>query len=363
MKSTKCNFFASCGGCSYLDLPDEQYRQKKILDVKQYLEGKKLFDVEKVNFVWIGSSSRRRIILQIDNENKLGFFAKSSQNIVEIDSCYVSDQEISRLILPLKNIVRSFENNLFTKITVTAFDNVLDVIFDCKRQLNFSQLQKIINFSKGCKINASIRIKKNLTQIFITSRSQIFYPNFKLNLVPNIFIQATKSGADEIISTIARFISANFSKKINIADIYAGFGSYSFAIVDFAKEIMAFEGAEEMVNMIKENSAANGLSAKLKSEMRDLMLFPISNKELEKFDLVIMNPPRNGATPQVKQISKSSVKSMIYISCDIKSFARDASILTESGFKIVDLVAIDQFYGSAHIELVAIFTKDLIKIR
>jgi 23S rRNA (uracil1939-C5)-methyltransferase len=142
-----------------------------------------------------------------------------------------------------------------------------------------------------------------------------------------------------------------------VADIYAGFGAYSFAIQDLVKSISAFEGDEKMVNLISKNVAANNLGNKIKPETRDLFLNPLTKKELNKFNLAIINPPRNGAAPQVSEISKSALKNLIYVSCNPESFARDATILINSGFKIVSLTALDQFHSTKHLEVVGVFQK------
>jgi 23S rRNA (uracil1939-C5)-methyltransferase len=223
--------------------------------------------------------------------------------------------------------------------------------------LGFPQTQKLTNFAKEQNLNISYRVKTHVTPIFLARKNQIFYPNFKINLDSDIFIQATKSGLQSIIKIIRNFLEQNKNIK-NIADIYAGFGAYTFAIQDLAKEISAFEGEEKMIALINKNAAANNL-AKIKSSTRDLFLDPIRASELKKFELAIINPPRNGAAPQISEISKSSLKNVIYVSCNPESFKRDAEILIDSGFKITNLTALDQFYSTKHLELVAIMQKNV----
>ena len=60
---------------------------------------------------------------------------------------------------------------------------------------------------------------------------------------------------------------------------------------------------------------------------------------------------------QILKIAKSQLKNLIYVSCNPQSFVKDAQILFDCGFKISRLTAIDQFYGSEHLELVAAFKK------
>lgn len=354
--NSRCRFFPTCGGCSYLDISDNEYQKIKIVNLEKDL-AEISTALPPLEFFSVGPHSRRKIVLQLDAKNKLGFFAKASKELVAIDVCYVAQKEISALIVPLQNIFENFEANVVTQVAVTAFDNILDVVFSCSRELNFSQIQKITAFAQAFKINVSYRLKNHVTPILVTQPNQIFYPNFKIDLSSDIFIQATKAGLHKITAIISDFVKNKFDKKIILADIYTGFGAYSFGIVELTKEIYAFEGSEEMTKLIAKNATKNGFNNRIKTEHRDLMLYPVSERELLKFDLAIINPPRNGAGPQIFKIGNSKLQNLIYVSCNPKTFARDAKILIEAGFKISQLTAIDQFYSSPHLEVVAVFER------
>lgn len=334
--------------------------QFQTLDEKSYQENKKqnletiLSDFNcEIDWIWISKASRRKVTFQIDGKNRLGFFAAKSHNLVEIDSDPLAEEKISALIPLLKNFLNRQEQNFYTQLAVTLFDNGLDVVLHGKKPINFSQEQKMMNFAKENDLNISYRYGNGVAPIFMARPNQIFYPDFKIDLTSDIFIQATKAGLENIV----KIIRSSITPGSKVADIYAGFGAYSFAIHDLAKSIFAFEGDKIMTDLIKKNATANKLSQKIKAETRDLFSDPISKRELKDFDLAIINPPRNGATPQVVEISKSTLKNLIYVSCNPQSFKRDAKILIDSGFKIKSLNAIDQFYSTEHLELVAIFQK------
>jgi 23S rRNA (uracil1939-C5)-methyltransferase len=360
-----CPYFSECGGCDFLDLSQENYRA-----VKKNILGAQF---ENADWIWVGEHSRRKIILQIGAKNQLGFFAKKSKEIAEIESCLVSEPKISALILPLKNFLKKQEQNFFTQVAITLFDNGLDVVLFAKKELNFSQSQKVFAFGQEQNLNISYSHKNQITPVFLPRKNQIFYDDFKIELSSDIFIKATKSGLEAIVKIIKNFLK-NAAVEQNhpssreaqqnpllqkgqarIADIYAGFGAYSFAISHLVKKISAFEGEEKMVDAINKNAAANNLGNKIIAQTHDLFLNPIRAKDLKNFDLAIINPPRNGAAPQVLEITKSTLKNLIYVSCNPQSFAHDAKILTDAGFKITSLTALDQFYSTKHLELVAIF--------
>ncbi|NBV06342.1 MAG: class I SAM-dependent RNA methyltransferase [Proteobacteria bacterium] len=351
-----CSYFPKCGGCDFLDLKQQDYQKLKLSILDQAFHGHNFSSTVKPDWIWIEGNSRRKIILQIGKKNQLGFFTKQSKEIVEIENCFVAEKEISKTIFLLKNFLKTQEQNIFTQLSITLFDNGLDLIFIASKEPSFTQAQKIISFAKEQNFNVSYKIKNHLTPIFLARQNQIFFTDFKISLDSEVFIQATKSGLAAIVKIIRDFLIENQNIK-NIADIYAGFGVYSFAIQDIIKSVLAFEGDKKMTESINKNAAVNNLAQKIKAENHDLFASPVTKRDLSKFDLAIINPPRNGASPQALEIAKSSLKNVIYVSCNPNSFARDAKILIDSGLKIKKLTALDQFYSTKHLELVAIFTK------
>ena len=91
--------------------------------------------------------------------------------------------------------------------------------------------------------------------------------------------------------------------------------------------------------------------------MRDLERMPMTLQELRRFDALVLDPPRAGAKRQCEILAKSSLSRIVYVSCNPASFARDARILADGGYKLATLRALDQFRWSAHLELVGLFRK------
>jgi 23S rRNA (uracil1939-C5)-methyltransferase len=73
--------------------------------------------------------------------------------------------------------------------------------------------------------------------------------------------------------------------------------------------------------------------------------------------VVVLDPPRQGAEAQVRELGHSGANRIVYVSCSPASFARDAEILIAAGFKLERVVPVDQFRYSAHIELVGVFAR------
>ena len=78
---------------------------------------------------------------------------------------------------------------------------------------------------------------------------------------------------------------------------------------------------------------------------------------MKNYDAVVFDPPRQGAEAQARELAKSAVKTIVAVSCDATTFARDARILVGGGYKLLGVTPVDQFRYSSHVELVARFEK------
>src|SRR3546814_15917257 len=93
-------------------------------------------------------------------------------------------------------------------------------------------------------------------------------------------------------------------------------------------------------------SAANRAQRKLVVDHRDLFRRPLIPAELNRFEAVILDPPRAGAREQVQQLAQSDVPAIAYISCNPGSFASDAKLLTEAGYVLATVKPVGQFRWS-----------------
>ncbi len=91
--------------------------------------------------------------------------------------------------------------------------------------------------------------------------------------------------------------------------------------------------------------------------MRDLFRRPFVAAELKRFEAVVFDPPRQGAQAQARELAASAVPIVVAVSCNPATFARDARILVDGGYRLLQVTPVDQFRYSAHVELVARFER------
>ncbi len=142
-----------------------------------------------------------------------------------------------------------------------------------------------------------------------------------------------------------------------VCDLFAGLGAFSFRAARFAAVAAYEENAAAIAALGAAAKNANGLKP-IKAVRRDLFRSPLGAMELNKFAAVIADPPREGAEAQCRAIASSKQETVVMISCNPTTFARDAALLTADGFSIARVQVFDQFRFSAHVEIAACFRRE-----
>ena len=130
------------------------------------------------------------------------------------------------------------------------------------------------------------------------------------------------------------------------------FRPFSFAL---NRAVSAFEGDAAMVAAL--TAASRRAQRNVAAEARDLARRPLLAQELDKFDGVVLDPPRAGALPQARELARSKVPTVASVSCNPVSFARDARVLVDGGYRLERVVPLDQFLWSEHVEVAATFRR------
>ena len=145
-------------------------------------------------------------------------------------------------------------------------------------------------------------------------------------------------------------------KAKKIADLFCGCGTFALPLAERAR-VHALDSDRPMLDALASAARRTAGLKPVTTEKRDLFKHPLTPAELRAFDAVVLDPPRAGALAQANQLARSALRRIAYVSCDAASFARDARVLLDGGFRLDWIVAVDQFLWSAHIELVSAFSR------
>ena len=164
------------------------------------------------------------------------------------------------------------------------------------------------------------------------------------------FLQATRDGEVALVDAVEAVLAG----AKTVADLFSGLGTFTFS-AGAGRKVYAAEGEREAILNLQ--AAAGGAGRMVFTEHRDLFRRPLTAQELNRFDAVILDPPRAGAREQIGQLAASTVAKIAYVSCNPGSFARDAKQLIEGGYRLQRIWPVGQFRWSTHIELVGEFTR------
>ena len=175
----------------------------------------------------------------------------------------------------------------------------------------------------------------------------------RVSLPPGSFLQATVAGEE----ALAALVGEHCKRAKHIADLFCGVGPFALRLAANSK-VSAFDSETNAVAALQKAAQATSGLKPVKAEARDLFRRPLVLQELRDYDAVVFDPPRQGAQAQATQLAASKIPLVIAVSCNVATFARDARILVDGGYRLEAVTPVDQFRHTPHVELVAKFTRN-----
>ncbi len=324
-----CPYYDRCGGCDFLHTTDEVEKEFKINKAK-YLFNRcdNYYETENLNY-------RNKVVLHSKNGH-YGFYQEETNDLVEIDYCYIADYKINEIIKSLRkdNIWGDFD------VTIRSFDG--DILLSLDGDINN------ITFYDTAKIVKTIIVNN---QVILGNGYLYFYINdYKIRLGSKAFFQVNLEGLNNIYKIISNFLK---DKKINKAlDLYSGVSLWSILINKFVDNIDSIE--------INEEACLNGKNNLIENNIHNVNIINGKVEDyIDKFsdiDLVITDPPRSGMDKKtIDYLLKINSKYIIYISCNMDTLKRDLDRFDNYELKELDLV--NMFKRTYHCEVVTILER------
>ena len=174
----------------------------------------------------------------------------------------------------------------------------------------------------------------------------------RVTLPPGSFLQATVAGEEALAALVERALQARQAYRRSVLRRRTVRAQAGGQFEDCG--LRQRDGAVEALQ--KAAKATSGLKP-VKAEARDLFRRPLMPQELRDYDAVVFDPPRQGAQAQAAQLAASKIPLVVAVSCNVATFARDARILVDGGYRLETVTPVDQFRHTPHVELVAKFTR------
>jgi len=348
-----CPHFGVCGGCAIQQWEVDRYHAWKHNLVVETLKQAKL-DVEVSPLVDAHGAGRRRITLHArlgtHDVLKVGFTAANSHDVIPVDRCPILDPALSgaleaawALAEPLTRLGKPLD------IQVTATNNGLDIDVRGSGPLTSAM---IATLSAVAEKHRLARLTRHGELVLMRSAPTVTIGPAQVTLPPGSFLQATTAGEEALAALVER----HAGRAKHIADLFCGVGPFALRLARRAR-IAAFDSdAGAVASLQKAATATSGLKP-VKAETRDLFRRPLVPPELRDYDAVVFDPPRQGAQAQCERLAASKVPIVIAVSCNAATFARDAKILVDGGYRLEGVTPVDQFRHTPHVELVARFSR------
>ena len=346
-QSPPCRHFPECGGCQLQHADDDAYRGYLVSRIETALAQHGLTtEIREPHLS--PPNSRRRATLRghkVGNGAVLGFNADKSHRIVDMRECHILRPELFALVGPLRELLGGILHaRRSADVQLTLVDQGVDVLLRGLSAERLIELEQLTSFAITHGL-ARLSIDQGLgaETIYEPQPVAVSLSGTPVAFPMGSFLQATQDGEAALIEAV-REATPNAGK---MADLFAGLGTFALA----TQASYAAEASGAAAAVLKRATVA------MTVEHRDLYRRPLEPSELERFDAVILDPPRAGAVEQVAALAASPVLSIAYVSCNPATFARDAKTLVEGGYALDWVKPIGQFRWSTHVELAACFSR------
>jgi 23S rRNA (uracil1939-C5)-methyltransferase len=354
-----CPNYTVCGGCTLQHARDEFYRQWKLGIVRDALRGKGLKPRAWRDPVFLPAGDRRRATFTAAKSNgivTLGHMRRRAQQVTDIAVCLVADPAVmamrERLTILLAPILQDGKPaTAFIQMVGGQFDIVVtgpigktgkpdrqvrDAIAQLARDADLSRVSWRANLGDAAEV------------IVETGPVRGRFGDLEVALPPLAFLQPTLSGEEALVGSVMSLLP----RAGKFADLFSGCGTFSGPMLQRG----AVDAYESVGPAIRALDKAKG-ARPLKAIRRDLFLNPLRRDEANRYDAIVFDPPRAGAQEQVRTLASARTPLLVGVSCNPATFARDARILVDGGYRLDSVRVVDQFTWSHHVELVAAFTK------
>lgn len=301
-------------------------------------------------------AGRRRVTLHIrrvetGGEPRVlaGFMRAKSHDLIDLDTCPLLVPALApapRLAREIGLILKSLAKPL--DLQVTASEEGLDCDIRGAGAISETQRQKLTAFAVEARLARLTLHGVRLLEARVPRIAFEDQPGMSAFLPPGSFLQAS-ARAEALLAELAL---DGLSGVRQVADLFCGLGPFGLRLARKMK-VAAYDSDKEAIAAMQRSIRANPGGKPISAEARDLFRRPLYAPELKPFDAVLLDPPRQGAEAQVREIAKSKLARVVYVSCDPESFARDAKTLADAGFRLGKVTPVDQFRHSPHVELVA----------
>ncbi len=341
-----CPYFIKCGGCDLMHLayPDELiYKENKIRQIIDKFTSLPLHIIKPI----VGNNNknyRNKITLHVDN--KIGYYAKKSFDIIDIDTCYIALPVINDILKKLKKI--NLNNVYEVVIRVSNYNNDKMIILKTKDSINekyfLENLKDVVD-------NIIIYQDKKYYVLFGKGFIEDKIGNYIYKISPDSFFQVNTLQAKNLYDKVLDYLKPNSNDKV--LDLYCGTGTIGIYISNYVSSVKGIEINKFAIDDANYNKKINNIK-NITFECLDASKI---DKIKDDFNSVIVDPPRSGLDKKtINYLINSKAKKIVYVSCDPITLARDLEVLKDY-YEVIEITPFDMFTYTYHVECVCLLLR------
>ena len=358
-----CPHYDMCGGCNmqHLSSANQQaHKSRTLAQLMRKFSGQDAALSALISGDEQGYRRRARISIKWDKKQRqlqFGFRKKQSQEIITLTDCPVLAPELSALMAPLYALLSEFSQpEHLGHVELVKGDNVNILVVRHLKPLTENEEAALIAFATTHHITLYLMPESHQLTLVRGEAGVYQEAGVTIAFEPNNFIQVNQKVNAQMVQQAMAWLTLSDSDRV--LDLFCGLGNFSLPIAKHVAHVVGVEGVEAMVEKAANNAALNQLS-NVEFFQANLEL-PIANNAWagEKFDKVLLDPARAGASGIVEQLSALGATRVVYVSCNPATLARDSQSLLEKGYQLEKLAMLDMFPHTSHLESMALFVKD-----
>jgi len=368
----RCAVYGRCGGCSLQHLAGPAQlamKQETLLANLQRIgkvePGRVL---EAISAGGWGYRRRARLAVRdVPGKGRVlvGFRERDKPYITDMQSCETLHPALARLLPGLSALVGSLSLRArLPQIELALADNALALVFRVLDEPTADDRTQLQAFAEANHLQLWLQPgnEESLVPLAADSKPEALYydlpdEGLRLYFGPLDFIQVHAAVNAMMIARARELLAPGGTDRV--LDLFSGIGNFSLPLARHAGEVHGFEFAAASVRQAMHNARANGLD-NLRFDSLDLQQ-PESAASVagRGCNLVLLDPPRSGAEALIPALGASVAERIVYVSCHPGTLARDAGVLVhEHGFRLAAAGVLDMFPQTAHVESMALFTRD-----
>ena len=362
-----CRHFGRCGGCQLQQLDDQTLAEFVSARVTNASASQELAADSVAAPHLSPPGARRRASLRAESSQGrvvIGYREAKSHRLVELTECPVILPQFAALLTPLRKLLiaigtgkqqgkgKQTHAKLAADTDLALAEQGIDLSIKGVAVESLTATEALLDFARAYGLaRLSLDQGYGPEALWEPEPVTVLLSGISVPFPPGSFLQATLDGEQALSAAVCEWLAGAGS----VADLFSGLGTFAFALAGQGSKVLAVEAARDAHLACK--SAAGRAQLPIHTLHRDLFRNPLLPEELDRFDAVVLDPPRAGARDQIERVAASTVPKVVYISCNPSSWARDAKTLVDAGYRLKDLRPVGQFRWSTHVELASLFVR------